>query len=67
MHRQESMLILDNERGAWLSDIKTSEKTFAGYFRPVVDTVALKQDAWTFCDGQYFVIEDVLLGGKLQR
>ena len=68
LYNQESLLILDNERGAWFSDVKTSERSFAGWFAPCTERVIWQHpDAWTFSDGQYYHISDCRLGGHLQR
>jgi hypothetical protein len=68
LYNQESLLILDNERGAWFSDVEQSEKTFAGFFVPCSKQVIWGEpDAWTLADGQYYHISKCRLGGHLQR
>lgn len=68
LYRQSYFLELDNERGAWFTDVKTGEKTFAGWFIPVTKESALQEKSWTLDEGnQYWIISDVKLGTHFQR
>jgi hypothetical protein len=67
LYHQESVLVLDNERGAWVSDCKTSERLFLGWFVPCTERTAKQQSGWTLSDGQYYIISDCRLGGHLQK
>lgn len=48
---QESVLFIDNQRGAWLrwgeQDYKTEGETYLGEFKPMDQTLATKREAWT--------------------
>ena len=59
LHTQDSVLVLDNERGAWLLDLKTGTKTFEGYFVPVRKERALKEDSYTLDNNdRYWIISN---------
>ena len=68
-YNQESILELDNERGASLTDLKTGDSEFLGFFIPVCKASALAEDAWTYDieNNQYYIVSDCRLGGHLQR
>ena len=66
-HNQECILLLDNERGATISDLNTGEEEFVGWLHSVSKQSALLEDAWTRSGDYYYTISDCLLGGHLQR
>ena len=66
-HNQQSLLLLDNERGATLSDLKTGEKRFIGFWIPVTKESALAEESWTRKDGHYYIVSDTRLNGHFQR
>ena len=59
LHNQDAVLVLDNERGAWLLDLKTGEKTFKGYFVRVRKERALKEGNYTHDNNEaYWIISN---------
>lgn len=68
LFNQESILELDNERGATFTDLKTGDKYFAGWLKPVSKREALEAIGWTKDEGgQYWTISNVGLGKHFER
>lgn len=68
LYHQESILELDNERGATFTELKTGEKHFAGWLKAVSKEAAMKDEGWTKDEGgQYWTISNVGLGKHFER